>query len=147
MVTPASAHTPEHAIYKPNARSNGGAVRFGLNVAKEAVFVEAANQSGPKQFDWERKIIMKWGLADLGIALAVLQGRQMEAKIFHKTARANSAVDLSAQNDPKRAPYLFSISRQEVEGTLRRVVVPITHAEAAVLESLFRVTVVRLIGW
>ena len=62
----ATERSPEYAIYKPNSRGSGGVVRFGLNPAKAAVFVEAAAQSGEKQFDWENKIIMKWGLPDLG---------------------------------------------------------------------------------
>lgn len=55
------AYPNGYAIYKPNQRGTGGVVRFNLNAEKGAVFVEAAAQSGEKQFDWDSKIIMKWG--------------------------------------------------------------------------------------
>ena len=69
------ARASDYAIYKPNSRGSGGVVRFGLNRAKASVFVDATLQSGEKQFDWENKITMKWGLSDLGTVLATLQGR------------------------------------------------------------------------
>ena len=83
---------PEYAIYKPNARGNGAVVRFELNREKGAVFVDGANQSGEKQFDWEKKITMKWGLSDLVAALAVLEWFAREAKLFHKTEKSNIAL-------------------------------------------------------
>lgn len=138
----------DHAIYKPNQRGSGGVVRFGLNRAKAAVFVDAASQSGEKQFDWERKITMKWGLSDLGSVLAVLQGRQPQAKLFHKSDRANSAFELQSRDDPERAPYLLAISRQEsADRSLRKVAISLTHGEAAVLETVLRSAIARLIGW
>ena len=146
-VTPTD-RTPEYAIYKPNARGSGGVVRFGLNLAKAAVFVDAANQSGEKQFDWENKITMKWGLPDLGSVLAALQGRHAQAKLFHQSEKANSAFELTSQDDPARAPYLLSISRQNsADKSLRKVTIPLGHGEAAVLEAALRVAVTRLLGW
>lgn len=138
----------EYAIYKPNSRGTGGVVRFGLNPVKAAVFVEAANQSGEKQFDWENKITMKWGLPDLGQTLAALQGRVPQAKLFHQSEKANSAFELTFQDDPTRAPYLLSISRQDsTDKSLRKVTIPLSHGEAAVLETALRTAVTRLLGW
>jgi hypothetical protein len=138
----------EYAIYKPNSRGSGGVVRFELNRAKEAVFVDAAAQAGEKAFDWEQKVTMKWGLSDLGMVLAVLQGRQAQAKLFHQSERANSAFEFSARDEAQRAPFLMSVSRQE-EGSkaVRKVVIPVTHAEAAILETALRSAVIRLLGW
>lgn len=139
---------PEHAIYKPNSRGSGGVIRFGLNPEKGAVFVDAAAQIGERQFDWEKKVTMKWGMADLGGALAVLQGRQPEAKLFHKTEHANSAFELRRRDEADRAPYLMGVSRQEVaDKSVRKVVIPVTHGEAAVLEQVLAAAVRRLIGW
>lgn len=139
---------PEHAIYKPNSRGNGGVVRFGLNPTKGAVFVDGASQSGERQFDWENKLTMKWGMPDLGAALAVLQGRESEAKLFHKTDKANSAFGLIRRNDPERAPYLMSVSRQDAaDKSLKKVTIPLSHAEAAVLETALQAAVTRLLGW
>ncbi len=139
---------PDYPIYKPNSRGSGGVIRFSLNPAKAAVFVEAANQSGEKQFDWDQKIIMKWGLSDLGAALAVLQGRQPQAKLFHQSEKASSAFELILRDDPDRAPFLMSVSRQDAsDKSLRKVTIPITHAEAAVLETAFRAAITRILDW
>lgn len=146
--SPTTDRTSEYAIYKPNSRGSGGVVRFGLNRAKAAVFVDAAAQSGEKQFDWENKITMKWGLSDLGSTLAALQGRVPQAKLFHQSEKANSAFELTHQDDPDRAPYLLSISRQATaDKSLRKVTIPLSHGEAAVLETALRTAVTRLLGW
>lgn len=140
--------TADYAIYKPNARGSGGVIRFGLNPIKGAVFVDAAVQSGEKQFDWENKITMKWGLSDIGPVLATLQGRLPQAKLFHQSEKANSACELTPRDDPERAPYLLSLSRQDAtDKSLRKVTIPLTHGEASVLEAALRAAVARLLGW
>ena len=145
---PPSTRLPEYAIYKPNSRNTGGVIRFGLNPAKAAVFVDAANQSGERQFDWDRKITMKWGFADIGGVLAVLQSRQPDVKLFHKTDSATSAFGFVARQQPERAPFLMSVSRQEnADKSVRKVTIPVTHAEAAILEAALRTAVTRLLGW
>ena len=146
--TPTTERSVEYAIYKPNSRGTGGVVRFGLNKAKACLFVDAANQSGEKQFDWENKMTMKWGLSDLGTVIAVLQGRQPQAKLFHQSEKANSAFELTRQDDPERAPYLLTISRQSsADKSLRKITLPLGHGEAAVLETALQTAVTRLLGW
>lgn len=146
--SPATERSSEYAIYKPNSRGSGGVVRFGLNKAKACMFVDAAAQSGEKQFDWENKITMKWGLSDIGSALAALQGRVPQAKLFHQSEKANSTFELIVQDDPDRAPYLLSISRQSMaDKTVRKVSLPISQGEAAVLEAALRTAVTRILGW
>ncbi len=144
----ANKYGPTYAIYKPNSRGSGGVVRFEWNREKSCVFVDAARQSGDKQFDWETKITMKWALSDLGDVLATLQGRQSQTKLFHRSERANSAFELTYQTDPDRAPYLLTISRQEQEDkSLRKVSIPVSHAEAAILETAARTAIGRMLGW
>jgi Whirly transcription factor len=146
--SPATERTSEYAIYKPNSRGNGGVVRFGLNKLKACMFVDAAGQSGDKQFDWENKITMKWGLSDIGSALAALQGRVPQAKLFHQSEKANSTFELTFQDDPERAPYLLSISRQATaDKTVRKVTIPLSQGEASVLEAALRTAVTRILGW
>ena len=138
----------DYAIYKPNSRGSGGVIRFGYNPAKASVFVDAAAQSGEKQFDWDRKITMKWGIADLGQVLATLQGRQGAAKLFHQSEKANSAFELTPREDPAKAPFIMSVSRQDAaDKSVRKVAIPITHAEAAVLEAAMRVAISRILDW
>jgi hypothetical protein len=92
--------------------------------------------------------IGKWALSDLGTVLAALQGRQGQAKLFHQSEKANSAFELIFQDDPARAPYLLSISRQDsTDKSLRKVTIPLSHGEAAVLEAALRFAVARLLSW
>jgi hypothetical protein len=80
--------------------------------------------------------------------LAVLQGRQLQAKLFHQGEKANSAFELSLREDPDRAPYLATVSRQSAaDKSVRKVTVPLTHAEAAILETALRAAVTRLLRW
>jgi hypothetical protein len=146
---PRSSEFPaDYTIYKPNQRTTGGVVRFSLNRAKAALFVDAANQSGDKQFDWENKITMKWNLSDIGQVLAAIQGGTPQAKLFHQSGKANSSFELTARDDPGRAPYLLGMSRQTAaDKSVRKVAIPLTHGEAAVLEATLRAAVARLIGW
>ena len=144
----AAKQSAEYAIYKPNARGTGGVIRFEFNRSKGAVFVDAASQSGEKQFDWEQKITMKWGLSDLGAVLATLQGRQEQAKLFHQSEKANSAFELTFRDDPQKAPYFMSMSRQDAASKgVKKVTIPVTHAEAVILETALRAAITRLIGW
>jgi hypothetical protein len=139
---------PDYALYKPNSRGTGGVVRFELNRERAAVFVNGANQSGERQFDWERKITMKWGLADLGAVLAALQRRTPEAKLFHQTEKSNSAFELTSQEGGERAPYFVQLSRQDAETKqVQKVSVPMSQAEAAVLETALKTAVARVLGW
>ena len=139
---------PPYTIYKPNNRGDGGAVSFSLNKAKGAVFVEAANQSGERQFDWENKIIMKWGLQDLGAILAGLQGREAETKLFHQTEKANSACTLMSRENPDQAPFLIAVSRQDAEDKqVRKVTITLSMAEAAILETAIRTAIGRVLLW
>ena len=138
----------EYAIYKPNGRGTGGVIRLEFNRTKSAVFVDAASQSGEKQFDWEQKITMKWGLSDLGAVLATLQGRQEQAKLFHQSEKANSAFELTFRDDPQKAPYFMSMSRQDAASKgVKKVTIPVTHSEAVILETALRAAITRLIGW
>lgn len=138
----------DHTLYKPNGRGTGAAVRFSLNRDKEAIFLEAAPQAGDRQFDWDNKLIMKWGLNDIGSTLATLQGRQSAAKLFHQTEKANSTFELISQNDPDRAPWLLSFSRQlAATKEVSKIAVPLTHGEASILEAALRSAITRLIGW
>jgi hypothetical protein len=143
-----STRASDYAIYKPTSRGNGGVVRFGLNRAKGSVFVDAATQLGAKQFDWENKITMKWGLQDIGAVIAVLHGRLPQAKLFHQSEKANSAFELTTRDDPNRAPFLLSISRQDgADKSVRKVMISVTHAEAAVLDTALRAAICRILKW
>ncbi len=146
--TTSTERASDYSIYKPNSRGTGGVIRFGLNRTKGCIFVDAASQSGDKQFDWDNKITMKWGLQDLGAMLATLQGKLPQAKLFHQSEKANSAFELTLRDDPERAPYLMSLSRQDsTDKSVRKVMISLTHGEASVLEAALHAAVARVLRW
>ncbi len=146
--TTSISRTPSYTIYKPNGQGSGGAISFSFNRAKGAVFVEAASQSGEKQFAWQDKIIMKWGLSDLGSIVAGLQGKQPQIKLFHQNDRGNSACSLISRQDSGPVPFLLCVSRQISENRqVQKVAITLSDSEAVILESALRIAVSRLLGW
>ena len=138
------------AIYKPTRSGSGGALRFELNPEMPAVFVEAARQEEGTQrrFAWKSKIVMKWGVADLGEALAVVEQRQPEAKLFHQTERGSTAFELKRQPDRQPPNFFATISRQKAETKeVDRLGIAVSPGEASVLAALLRETAVVLSGW
>jgi hypothetical protein len=80
--------------------------------------------------------------------LATLQGRQPQAKLFHQSEKANSTFELTRRDDPERAPWFMSISRLDSsDQSVKKVSIPVTHAEAAILETALRTAIARILGW
>ncbi len=93
------------------------------------------------------KFTMKWSLADLGAALATLQGREPQVIFSHWSEKANGAFELAHRDDAQRAPYMMRMSRRdEAAKAVRKVAIPVSHAEAAVLEAALQTAVVRVLG-
>ncbi len=140
----------QYAIYKPTRSGKGGVLRFELNPDAPAVFVEAAHQEPGevRRFAWKKKIVMKWGLSDVGEALAVIERRQPVAKLFHQTAKGNTAFELKYQAERKPANYFASISRQQADTKeVDRLGISVSPGEASVLAALLRYAAVVLSGW
>jgi hypothetical protein len=140
----------QYAIYKPVRSGKGGVLRFELNAQMPAVFVEAAHQSQAemRRFDWEHKIVMKWGLSDLGEVLAVIERRQPEAKLFHQTEKGNTAFEIKHQAERTPPNFFASISRQRAETKdVDKLGISVSLGEAAVLSALLRHAVLVLAGW
>ena len=147
---PAAQYHGQYTIYKPARSGKGGALRFELNPETPAVFVEGARQEEGevRKFAWKSKIVMKWGLSDVGEALAVLERRQPEAKLFHQTKKGNSAFELKSQPERKPPNYFVTISRQRADTKeVDKLGISVSPAEAAILASLFRHAAVVLAGW
>lgn len=140
----------QYTIYKPSQRGSGGALRFELNKRTGALFVECAPQCAddPRRFEWEKKIVMKWGLADIGEMMAVLERRQNSMKLFHQTPKGNTAFELKYQLDRRPPNFFATISRQKADTKeVERLGVPMSLGEAAILLALMRAAAVALVGW
>ena len=139
-----------YAIYKPLKSGKGCALTFEINTQMPAVFVEIAGQVSAEQrrFDWEKKVVMKWGLADIGEIVAALDGNQKEAKLFHQTDKGNTAFDLRHQSDREPANFSASMSRQRSGAKdVTRFRISISQGEAAVLLTVLRQSVLVLSRW
>ena len=80
--------------------------------------------------------------------LAVLERRVPLAKLFHKTEKSNSAFGLATHGGADRAPYFIHLSRQDTfTKQVQKVSLPLSHAEAAILETAPKTAVARLLSW
>lgn len=149
----AAATTRRHGqftIYKPVKSGKGGALRFELSPERGAIFVEGAHQEEGqvRRFKWTSKIVMKWGLGDLGEALAVIERRQPEAKLFHKNEKGNTAFELKYQADRKPPNFFATLSSQRGDTKdVDRLGISLSPGEGAVLAALLRHAAVVLAGW
>ncbi|PIO06282.1 hypothetical protein COT29_01715 [Candidatus Micrarchaeota archaeon CG08_land_8_20_14_0_20_59_11] len=148
---------PRVSVYKPNKRGAGAAVRFDLNVVKEAVFLEAARQIGEQKFDWENKVVIKLNATDIAKLLLVLEGKAKTTDLFHDTTKApskdalaqgaertkNAAVNLSKSD----FGYYLKASEQSAAGAVNAVSVPVSEDEGVLLRVLFERALVRMAGW
>jgi uncharacterized protein YndB with AHSA1/START domain len=144
------SYTGQFAIYKPAKSGRGGVLRFELNPRTRAVFVEGARQAPGeiRRFVWQKKIVMKWGLSDVGESLAVIERRQPLAKLFHKTQKGSTAFELKYQGEREPANYFATLSRQDAETKeVEKLGVALSPGEAATLACLLRYAVVALVGW
>ena len=144
------------AFYKPNKNGTGGAFQFKLSsrridekTVNHSVFIEAAKQNGPgdKSFDWKTgKAKMKLNLNDIGQIKAVLEKREKEVNLFHKSPRGISTLKLSPQPEG-RTGYYLNITNKPNEGTNLQVSIPLTTGDASNLLDALRFAVVRILNW
>ena len=93
-----------------------------------------------RQID-RRRISVADGVNREGETMTVGQGTQAAYRLL-------GSSELTHQDEPDRAPYLLSISRQDAaDKSLRKLTIPLSHGEAAVLETALRTAVTRLLGW
>ena len=138
-----------YTLYKRTKSGKGGAVEFELNVERQALYVSAAHQKDDTHFDWDAKIVMKLGLADIGGVLSLLERRvQKKVDLFHRTDSHDTNLELAPAEGREEAGYVLAVARKrKVERAWDRVRIGVTEGEAAVLVPLFRAAVVRLAGW
>jgi len=54
---------------------------------------------------------------------------------------------MTYRDDPQKAPFFTSMSRKEDSTkNVKKVTIPVTHSEAAILETALRAAITRLIG-
>ncbi len=118
------------AFYHPTQTGKGCAVRFEVRPARRGregyVFAElarqktaAGRQNGTIQgatFDWEARVAVKLGFADVCALLTVLEGRAAAAGgdkgLFHQTESATAVITFKRVEQPFTG-YALEVSRKE----------------------------------
>jgi len=133
-------------IYKANSKGTGSAAQFQLGSKKDCVFLELANQIRPKDdvrpYDWDSKIIVKLGQADIGKFLLLLAGGPA-LELFHKNEKGNKIVKVAAQDNG----YYLRASAQEGGGQPVAVSLPISWDEAVLLKLALERAFKVMLGW
>jgi hypothetical protein len=144
------------AFYHPTASGGGAAARIEFSPPRSdregCCFLELAKQktaagrdAAGRQtatFDWESKLTVKLGFADICSLLLVLEGRGEQAGngrgLFHDTAEANAVINLRRQAEP--AGYVLEVSRKLKRGDaeVQRVRLLLAEAEALGMRVVFQ---------
>jgi hypothetical protein len=149
----------EFRIYRANKKNTGTATKWQLSFKKDKkydnweMFLVGANQTGMTEdgnatFDWEKPIIVKLGINDLGEMIAVLERRKdyvgQEGTLFHQTPGGGNKVVGFGLVDQG---YGLKISAQDKDKNKSEVRQVIGFGEAAVLLILLKRAVERIYGW
>ena len=119
------------------------------------IFVEAAKAIGNNQYDWENKIKMALGLADIAFLLQIFRqppppGSNPPA-IYHDSKKGipgeeNKFTTKMILQRGKTNGFFLSMKRTE-NGQERFVSLPLSDGEAIELRTLLERAVIRIIGW
>ncbi len=152
-------HKPFYNIYKPLSKADAGAaLQFSYDASKEAVYLEAARQRGPKlevgskeQFDWEGKIVFKLGVTDVGHLLMLFSGKKTEIKCIHKPpdGKHTSVLEIRKQTGDYDN-YMLKLSKTEkgeAGNVTNNVGLYVDHHEIALLAHFFREALTRMLGF
>lgn len=157
-----NARPVTYAVYKGK-----GAIQFNLKPAQlprepvegkipvleeGKIFVEAANATGSRQYDWSKKATIALGVNDIG---KILQGfKDGEANLIHAkyagTERAKehfSSLKISKGQDGKSFLWSFTIKNQTEPEKNTNVSVFTDLAETRVINNLFEGAIEKLLGW
>ena len=121
---------PNLAVYHPNGRGTGAAIRFNVEPAtaerEGAVFFSIAAQNGTAgsspdrkfaSFDWPNKTTVKLGFLEVAEVAMVLGGSAQALShagkdgIFHTSSTATTTIELKRSEDPSRPGFLLGVGR------------------------------------
>ena len=142
-------HIKKYQIYKPRKDNNGAASQWSIQAEKNAVFLEISKQTGEKKFDWDKKLIMKLGINDIGSLMSVLEKREIETELFHQNPKGNSSLKLKKHLDQKNKDrgWVLTMGVKREDAEFVRISHGLTFAEGAILLVLLRQAVLLIYGW
>lgn len=123
----------------------------------EGALQKGVDDNGNARYDWENKITVKLGEADIGEILAVLNGIKDSAgykgSLYHQTpGGGNKSITFAinqreGQNYVPADGYKLRIASQDAQKNLTQVQQLISPAEAEILKTLLQRGLVRMFGW
>lgn len=147
---------PYWNVYKPLKKDGAGAaLQFSYDNNKSAIYLEAANQKGPKleigskdQFDWGGKIVFKIGVADIAKLLPLFNGREKMAKCLHsqQDIGRTSVLEITAGEYNNKPNFAVKLSRT-VDGKTQRVGMFLSQEEISVLAHFVRESLTYMLGF
>jgi len=138
-----------YAIYRPSERVEIGSA-FQFYCRAPDVFIHATKQKGPKlqpgvkgqQFDWEKQIIFKMGVIEMGKLLGFLRKRLPKVELFHRSENAQygkQATTLGIEPGKERTYKIRLARTRKINDQDETQVVGLyfDEADATVLEEFF----------
>lgn len=128
--------------------SGGSAIQMQLGSNKDCIFLEIAKQIAAKgaesrMFDWDNKLRVKLGQADIGKMLEFIDGRAGETlDLFHQNEKGNKVIKLAA-ND--RGIYM-KISSKEAD-KMDSVAITLAWDEARLTKLALEKGFQTILGW
>lgn len=112
-----------------------------------AIFVEVAtavgeDANGNITYNWGEKITFSLGMNDLALLF-----EDFSKSLVHVYQGTNKALQFQAGQGKYEGTYMMSVSSKDAAGVQKRITVPVSAGEAAVLTRLLGAATSKLIGW
>ena len=109
-----------------------------------AMFFEIAKAiDNSDKMDWDNKITMKIGVADIGKILAGLKSGQ-DIKIYHQNSQGSSALNIVGGQQP--GTYAFQYSKK-VADDLKNAMIYLNAEDMNVFMLLIQAGMTSMLGW
>lgn len=138
-------------IYKANKNGTGSAVQFQLSKRNKCMFLEIAKQLEEKNFDWQNKIVVKLGIADMTKILSLLNGTwppdktgAVKVSLFHDNPKGSKVIGLAKQT--KYPGFYLTVSIDE-DGRKDRIACPISPDESEFLKVGISKALEFILNW
>ncbi len=121
-----------------------------IGTDKGCIFVVAANNKGPRDYDWKNKVTI--GLSEHEVAKFMLGLKGKKQTFYHDTNKGKSnegeTVKMLSISPTQDGGKLFVNLSMTVKGQERKINgVPIEPEEAAGLHALLTAAIPRILGW
>ena len=147
----------ELSLYHPNNTGTGAALAleprvnrrpddrfncFFMTMAAQKTVAADDRIKTPATFNWENKLTVKLGFADICEILAVLEGKSEKVGgarngLYHDNGQASAVITF--QRNTERGGYFVGLSRKDKNGgQLTRVSMALSEAEALGLRHIFQ---------